>query len=159
MFSRLRPTLLYICLFVVLALLLTWPLPLHLATHAPGDGSDDPAILWNLWWVGYSLAELRQSPFTSAWMFWPIGINLVFYTLTTLNGLLSLPVQLAAGIVPANSFIVYFELVVGALGAWLYARWVFAWHPESAPLRGGCAMALQLWRQCCLPSAPLSGFS
>ncbi|MGB0386417.1 MAG: interleukin-like EMT inducer domain-containing protein [Ardenticatenaceae bacterium] len=120
-------------LILLLSLLLTWPLPQQLATHAPGDGSDDPAIMWNLWWVYYSLTELGQSPFESAWMFWPIGINLVFYTLTTLNGLLSIPIQLAFGLVPANSFIVYFELVVAAFGMWLFVRWVFAHHLDAAP--------------------------
>ncbi|HEX8682001.1 MAG TPA: interleukin-like EMT inducer domain-containing protein [Ardenticatenaceae bacterium] len=131
--TRYRGTLVALLVFIALSLLLTWPLPLHLATHAPGDGSDDPAILWNLWWVRYSLTELGQSPFESAWMFWPIGINLVFYTLTTLNALLSIPLQLALGIVPANSFIVYFELVIAALGTWLLARWLLAQHPDAAP--------------------------
>src|SRR5688500_7470594 len=84
-FRRAAPTLTAVAIFLLLALVLTWPLPLHLATHAPGDGSDDPAILWNLWWVRFSLTELRQSPFESAWMFYPLGVNLVFYTLTTLN--------------------------------------------------------------------------
>lgn len=124
---------LFFLLFLALAFVLTWPLPLYLTTHAPGDGSDDPAILWNLWWVRYSLTELGQSPFESAWMFWPIGINLVFYTLTTLNGLISIPIQLAFGIVPANSFIVYFELTIAAFGMWLFVRWVFSHHLDAAP--------------------------
>jgi hypothetical protein len=51
--TRYRSTLLAFLFFFALALLLTWPLPL--TTHAPGDGSDDPAILWNLWWVRYRL--------------------------------------------------------------------------------------------------------
>ncbi len=131
--KRYKSVIFYFLLILVLSLLLTWPLPLHLATHAPGDGSDDPAILWNLWWVRYSLVELRQSPFESAWMFWPIGINLVFYTLTALNGLLSIPIQLAFGVVPANSFVVYFELTMAGLGTWLLARWLLAQHPDAAP--------------------------
>ncbi len=132
--NRFRSPLLVCCLLLALALLLTWPLPLHWATHAPGDGSDDPAILWNLWWVRYALTVLRQSPFESAWMFWPIGINLVFYTLTMLNGMLSIPVQLALGLVAANSFVIYVELTMAALGSWLLARWVLAQHPDAAPL-------------------------
>jgi hypothetical protein len=66
-------------------------------------------------------------------MFWPIGINLVFYTLTTLNGLISIPLQLAFGIVPANAFIVYFELIIAAFGMWLFVRWVFAHHLDVVP--------------------------
>ncbi len=124
---------LFFLLFLALAFVLTWPLPLYLTTHAPGDGSDDPAMLWNLWWIRHSLTDLGQNPFESAWMFWPIGINLVFYTLTTLNGLLSIPIQLAFGIVPANSFIVYFELTIAAFGMWLFVRWVFSHHLDAAP--------------------------
>ena len=135
--SRYKPALLAALLFLALALLLTWPLPLHLATHAPGDGSDDPAILWNLWWVRYALTVLRQGFFRSAWLFWPLGVELVFYTLTPLNGLLSIPLQLAVGLVAANSFVIYFELVIGALGMWLLARWLLAQHPEAAPLPRG----------------------
>ncbi len=139
------PTLMAFGFLLGLALLLTYPLPFHLTTHAPGDGSDDPAILWNLWWVRYSLTELQQSPFQSAWMFYPLGINLVFYTLTTLNGILSIPIQLAYGIVPANSFIVYFELTIAALGMWLFMRRVLAYHPTAAPFsrrtRDGLAVA------------------
>lgn len=131
--SRVIPTLIALGLLLGLALVLTYPLPLHLGTHAPGDGSDDPAILWNLWWVRYSITELYQSPFQSAWMFYPLGINLVFYTLTTLNGILSIPIQVAFGIVPANSFIVYFELTMAALGMWLFMRRVLAYHPTAAP--------------------------
>lgn len=131
--TPLRPVLTALLILLGLAVVLTYPLPLHWATHAPGDGSDDPAILWNLWWVRFALTELRQSPFQSAWMFYPLGINLVFYTLTTLNGILSIPLQLAFGIVPANSFVVYFELVMAALGMWLLMRWLMSHHPESAP--------------------------
>lgn len=142
--SKVMPTVIALAILFGLALLLTYPLPLHLATHAPGDGSDDPAILWNLWWVRYSLTELQQSPFQSSWMFYPLGINLVFYTLTTLNGILSIPIQLAFGIVPANSFIVYFELTMAALGMWLFMRRVLAYHPTAAPfsrrVRDGLAL-------------------
>jgi hypothetical protein len=129
--SRARPTLIALAIFIGLALLLTYPLPLQLTTHAPGDGSDDPAILWNLWWVRYSLTELQQSPFQSAWMFYPLGINLVFYTLTMLNGILSIPIQMVFGIVPANSFVVYFELVMAALGMWLFTRRLLAYHSPA----------------------------
>ncbi|MGH2542681.1 MAG: hypothetical protein ACRDIB_07785, partial [Ardenticatenaceae bacterium] len=131
--NRYRPFVLVLLFFFFLSLLLTWPLPLHMGTQTPGDGSDDPAILWNLWWVRFATTELRQNPFHSAWLFWPIGINLAFYTLTTLNGLISIPVQLAFGLLPANSFVVYFELVMAAAGTWLLARWLLAQHPDAAP--------------------------
>jgi hypothetical protein len=36
---------------LLLALLLTWPTVIHPVAFLPGDGSDDPAIAWVLWWV------------------------------------------------------------------------------------------------------------
>ena len=46
--------------YVLLAIVLTWPLVLHVATHVAGDGSDDPALAWNLWWVPYSILQLNS---------------------------------------------------------------------------------------------------
>ncbi|NOZ05313.1 MAG: hypothetical protein GXP41_03020, partial [Chloroflexi bacterium] len=103
----------------LLGLLLTYPLLLHWMTHAPGDGSDDPAIIWNLWWVRHALLDLGQNPFTTDYLFFPIGINLTFYTLTLLNALITLPVQLLLGLIPANSAVVYLELVLAGLGMYL----------------------------------------
>ena len=117
-------------LLLLLALLLTYPLPLHLTTRAPGDGSDDPAIIWNLWWVRHALLDLGQNPFSTDFMFFPIGINLAFYTLTTLNALITLPVQLLFGLIPANSAVIYLELTLAGLGMYLLAKDLL---PESVP--------------------------
>ncbi len=106
---------------VLLGLLLTYPLPLHWLTHAPGDGSDDPAIIWNLWWVRHALLDLGQNPFATDYLFFPIGINLTFYTLTFLNALITLPVQLLLGLIPANSVVVYLDLSLAGLGMYLLA--------------------------------------
>ncbi|MEZ4612607.1 MAG: hypothetical protein R2838_20580 [Caldilineaceae bacterium] len=63
-------------------------------THVTGDGIDDPALAWNLWWIFARLVEQhRLDIFHVDWMFHPIDINLAFYTLTPLNGLLSVPLQ------------------------------------------------------------------
>src|SRR5690606_14109842 len=58
--------------YLLLALLLTWPTVSHLTSHLPGDGGDDPAIAWNLWWVKHALLVEGQSPFHTDYMFYPI---------------------------------------------------------------------------------------
>src|SRR5687768_5839338 len=39
-------------LFLVLSVLLTWPLSRDIASHVPGTGADDNMMfLWNFWWM------------------------------------------------------------------------------------------------------------
>ena len=108
--------------YTVLALLLTWPLAAHFTTHVTGDGIDDPALTWNLWWIKTRLVD-QVSPdlFHVGWMFHPIQINLGFYTLTPLNGLLSVPLQVTMGLVVANNLLLLSAFVLSAYGAYLLA--------------------------------------
>ncbi|MEZ4706625.1 MAG: interleukin-like EMT inducer domain-containing protein [Caldilineaceae bacterium] len=107
-------------LYALLALLLTWPLATRITTHVPGDGIDDPALAWNLWWVQERLInQLNPDIFHADWMFHPIDINLAFYTLTPLNGLLSVPLQSAFGLIVASNLLLLASFVLGAYGAFL----------------------------------------
>lgn len=111
----------------LISLALTWPLARHLATHMPGDGIDDPALAWNLWWINARLVNQHQPDiFHSGWMFHPIGINLAFYTLTPLNGLISIPLQGAFNLVTANNLVLLSSFVLGGYGAYLLALTVIA---------------------------------
>jgi hypothetical protein len=127
-----RTHLTILLVYGLLAVLLTWPTVTHLATHLPGDGGDDPAIAWNLWWVKHALLTLHTSPLFSTAMFYPIGINLAFYTLTTLNALTALPLTLTLGVVAASNLHMWFTFVAGGYGAFLLARYVLAGsHPAK----------------------------
>ena len=120
--AGLRRTGLAFGLFTLLAVGLTWPLVSHLTTHVTGDGIDDPALAWNLWWVKTRLVDqLTPEIFHAGWMFHPIAINLAFYTLTPLNGLLSIPLQTAFSLVVANNLLLLASFVLGAFGAYLLA--------------------------------------
>ncbi|MBI5301700.1 MAG: hypothetical protein HY868_06165 [Chloroflexi bacterium] len=112
--------------YLVLAIVLTFPLVLHFTTHVPGDGGDDPALAWNLWWVPYAIINLGQSPIYTQHMFYPIGINLAFYTLTYLNAFLSIPLQYATNLVIATNANVWFSFVVGGLGTYLLVKYLLA---------------------------------
>lgn len=112
--------------YTLLALLLTWPLAAHFTTHLPGDGIDDPSLAWNLWWMKARLIDqLNLDIFHADWMFWPITINLGFYTLTPLNGLLSLPLQMGLSLVVASNLILLSSFVLGAYGTFLLVRHLF----------------------------------
>ncbi len=82
-------------------------------------------------------------------MFYPVRINLAFYTLTPLNGLLSVPLQSAFGLVVANNILFLSSLVLGAYGTFLLTRRLLrrrrkllgGGQPESRPSAGSTSAA------------------
>ncbi|MBI4670740.1 MAG: hypothetical protein HY741_03600 [Chloroflexi bacterium] len=110
--------------YFLLTLVLTYPLVLHFTTHVAGDGSDDPALAWNLWWVRYALLDLGQSPIYTNYMFFPIGLNLGFYTLTYLNAVLSIPFQFAFGVIPAANVNLILSFALSGFGAYLLVTYL-----------------------------------
>ncbi len=118
--------------YTVAALLLTWPLVRHFGTHVPGDGIDDPALAWNLWWIKARLVDqLQPAIFNMGWMFHPIQINLAFYTLTPLNGLISIPLQVAFGLVPAVNLLAILSFVLSGYGVYLLVRFTLGPHVDG----------------------------
>jgi len=116
--------LLIFSIYYLLALALTWPTVTHLGTFLPGDGGDDPAIAWNLWCVKFSLLNQPQNPFFTKMMFYPLGINLAFYTHTLLNGLTALPLLLNFGTVAASNLHMFFTFAAGGYGTFLLTRYL-----------------------------------
>jgi hypothetical protein len=138
-----------LAVYSLLALALTWPLAAQIATHVPGDGIDDPSLAWNLWWIKVRLVEqLNFDLFHSGWMFHPVDINLAFYTLTPLNGLLSIPLQLAFGLTVANNLLLLSSFALSGFGAYLLVRQLlglWGWREPhaatAAALLGGVVYA------------------
>ncbi|MEM7129867.1 MAG: interleukin-like EMT inducer domain-containing protein [Chloroflexota bacterium] len=119
----------FLAILLLLTGILTWPLTRYLTTHVPGNGVDDPSLAWNLWWVRTRLIDqLNPDIFHTGWMFHPIEINLAFYTLTPLNGLLSTPIQLATDLIVASNLILLSSYVIGGYGAFLLCRQILAWE-------------------------------
>lgn len=138
--SARRRTGLALAFYTLLTVVLTWPLAAHFTTHVTGDGIDDPALAWNLWWAKARLVDqLNPDIFHVGWMFHPIDINLAFYTLTPLNGLLSLPLQSAFTLVVANNLLLWLSYILGGFGAYLLALELLRqWHSTDGA-RGGVA--------------------
>lgn len=108
--------------YLLLTLVMTWPLAVQFTTAIPGDGFDGWQNYWNLWWVKLALVDRRQSPYTTDLLYYPTGVDLYFHTLNPFNGLATLPVQLAAGLLPAYNTVVLLSWVLGGYGMFLLAR-------------------------------------
>jgi hypothetical protein len=107
--------------YVLLALVMTYPLVLHLSSAIPGDGFDGWQNYWNLWWVKTALLDLHQSPYFTHFLYYPTGYSLLFQTLNIFNSFLTLPLQLVLGLTASYNFVVLFSFVVGGYGAYLLA--------------------------------------
>ena len=89
--------------FAVLAVVITWPLAIHLGDALPGTGLDDNAgFLWDFWLLRRALASPAHDILTTTAVFHPDGINLALHTHLLFEALLgatvfgwaSLPVAL-----------------------------------------------------------------
>jgi hypothetical protein len=92
---------------IAVGVALTWPLALHLDSAVLEDGTLDAfQFLWNVWWVRESIVELGAHPFWTRYIYYPGGVPLLFHTGSFTLGLVSIPLQVAAGLVPAHNLLV-----------------------------------------------------
>lgn len=118
------PHLIVLVLYALLTGVMTWPLAAHLTSAIPGDSFDGWQNYWNLWWVKVALVERIQHPFFTDLLYAPTGVGLYFHTLNPFNGLVTLPIQLSSGLIPAYNSVVWISWVLGGYGMFLLALWV-----------------------------------
>ncbi len=121
----LRYHLLPVLLYLIGAVVFSWPLVLHLTDHVVLTGSGDAwAHLWNSWWARFSLLNLHISPFHTDALYWPQGASLYFHALDPFTGYLSTPLQLLFGLVPAFNLMMLFEISLAGYAAMQLARYL-----------------------------------
>ncbi|HIC90091.1 MAG TPA: hypothetical protein EYP04_11915, partial [Anaerolineae bacterium] len=121
-------------LYLILTLVMTWPMAAHFSKAIPGDGFDGWQNYWNLWWIRQALLVEHQHPFYSDIIYHPTGVSLLFHTLNPLNGVVSLPIQLTFGLFPAYNSVVLFSFAIGGFGAYLLAHYALRTFPASGRL-------------------------
>ncbi len=92
-YISLRTHLLALLGYVVLTVLLTWPVAAKLFTEIPGGG-DAWHNVWNLWWVKQAVVSGQFNFYHTDLLYFPEGVNLYFHTLALTAGIMSLPLQL-----------------------------------------------------------------
>jgi hypothetical protein len=105
--------------YLILTLIMTFPLVTKFTTAIPGDGFDGWQNYWNLWWVKKALLDLGTNPFFCDYVYYPTGASLYFHTLNIFNGLFTVPVQGIFGWTVSYNLVVVFSFVVGGYGTYL----------------------------------------
>ncbi len=116
-----------LALYLVGALVFTWPLVLNLGNRVINPRATSADVwqhLWNEWWLRFSLLDLHSQPFYSPMIFWPTGANLYFHALDPLDGYISVPLQLLFGLVAAFNLIFFIQLTLAGYAAYWLAHYL-----------------------------------
>ncbi|MGC9333240.1 MAG: hypothetical protein ACP5JJ_03770, partial [Anaerolineae bacterium] len=114
-------------IYLLLAVVTTWPLVAHLSSHVPGSYTwafDEYTFVWNTWWFRYALFDLGQNPLYSTHTFYPLGISLVFYTYNLFNALISLPLQPFLSLPAISNLAFLLATVLSAYGSFLLVEYL-----------------------------------
>jgi len=119
--------------YLLLAVILTYPVALHLWTHVPifqetsgwaTDERDPWHSLWLLWYTHYSLVEQGQLPFSTDLLFYPKGADLMYLSFIILPLLLSLPLISLVGLIAAYNLLILFSLAAAGYGTFLFVNYL-----------------------------------
>ncbi|GEM_PF-312707 len=121
--KRALPHLVALFLYLVLAIVVTWPLAAHITTGVVGQdqATDSYQHIWHQWWVAYALTHW-QNPFFTNLLYYPDGIDLFWQTLGFTQGLVAIPVTLTLGPVAGANFTIFSSFVIGGYAVFLLAR-------------------------------------
>jgi hypothetical protein len=122
-------------LYLVLTLILTYPLVTHFTTHVPGSDTwayDEYTFIWNLWYFKRALVDLLSSPLHTDLIYYPLGIDLILHTYNFFNALVALPLQLMLGLIAASNATLVMATILSGYGTYLLVRYLLR-GPSSPP--------------------------
>ena len=130
---RLAPLLLGLAGYVAVALLFSWPLPLHFTTTLTGPPSSDTGVyVWNLWAFQRELLEQRSFPLSTTAIFaGDLPGDLSQHNYTLFSNVLAIPLTPLLGLVGAFNAIYLLTHVLAAFAAFLLARRVTGDTPAA----------------------------
>ena len=106
--------------FLILTVVLTYPMISHFSTAIPGPPWDGYQFLTQLYWFKRALFDLHVSPWFYPDIFYPFGYNWFLSETMLTNVGLAMPVTLMAGEVVAYNALMWLSFVLSGLGAYLW---------------------------------------
>ena len=112
--------------YVGVALVFSWPLPLHLGTVLTGEsGGDTGVYVWNQWVFHHELVEKGSFPYFTDTLFGPgQQTDLSLHNYTTFANLIAVPLRTFLSVVSAFNVVYLLLMVLGGYGVFLLAHQV-----------------------------------
>ncbi len=114
-----------LALYLIGAIIFTWPLVLNLGDRVINTTSPDTwQHLWHLWWTKYSLLDLKALPFYTEMLYYPQRVDLLLDSLNVATGVWSIPLQLIFGLVTAYNLVILLSVTLAGYSAYLLAAYL-----------------------------------
>jgi hypothetical protein len=134
-----------ILLYLLLALIATFPAVKSLSTHFIGNG-DTLVNAWNLWWLRWAVTYKGQTPFHTSMLYHPDGVSLAYHTLNLFNGCLAILFQAVLGLNLVETFNVISLLTFVVSGLSMFALVRFMTESPTAGLVAGMIFTFSPYR-------------
>ncbi|MDE1868525.1 MAG: hypothetical protein KGH60_00975 [Candidatus Micrarchaeota archaeon] len=121
--KRYAPHIATTAIYLLIALVMFYPITLNMTSVVPGTGGDSFQNLWDIWWVNYATFNLHSSIYMTNLLFWPVGVNLAFQTLTPLSALVSAPFQ-AVNLIFAYNVLFFLGFALSGLTMFILADYL-----------------------------------
>lgn len=121
----LKRSLAVLFLYLLLAVVFTYPLILFLSSRTPAGEAwtyDGFSMIWNLWWFRHALLVLNSNPFVTDSLFTPLGTSLYLHSYTLCNALVALPLLAWLTPVTVSNLILIGSLALCGYGMYLLAK-------------------------------------
>ena len=117
--------------FVLLSIVVTWPLTIHLFNRVPGwYVADNYEYVWKIWWFKHALLDLGTNPLFAPDILYPTGFALAHAEITPLHTIVGLPITLLLGEVAGYNI---FALASFVLAGWATFLILYRWTRKAAP--------------------------
>jgi hypothetical protein len=120
--------------YLLLSVLMTFPVSFQFGTHYIGGGTDLWVFPWEDWWCLRCLLEGRNPFFTTS-IFYPHGVSAVYHNFAWLNTSMWIPLSPLIGPVAAHNLIFLFNLALAGIGMHSFVHYLTKDH-QAALLAG-----------------------
>ena len=118
-----RASLLWVILyFMVMTVVMTWPLVTRMGDSMVGLVGDNIYFVWMIGWFKKALFDLGVNPFNIWFLNYPEGWSLAYTEITQANLAIAMPFYFIGGEVFAYNMAMIFTFVLSGLGMYLWVR-------------------------------------
>ena len=110
-------------IYLVIALVVFYPITARMASVAPGVGGDVYSNIWGMWWISYTFLHAPSHMWYTYLLFWPIGSNIAYFTTAPIASILMGPFQ-AISLTFAYNMIFFMGFVISGIGMFILADYI-----------------------------------